>query len=93
MIKLLRKRFESFECQVFSKKSWCKPRYWTNDKDFRFDELNQFSSHFKEFLAAAGFDGKKSHHRMEKRLTLFKKIFIPEVGTLGLEEHPSVNEN
>ena len=71
MIKLLRKRFESFECQVFSKKSWCKPRYWTNDKDFRFDELNQFSSHFKEFLAAAGFEGKKSHHRMEKRLTPF----------------------
>ena len=56
MIQLLRERFESFDGPVFSKMSWCNPEYSTDDKEFGIDELEQFSSHFKEPLAEAGFD-------------------------------------
>ena len=60
MIQLLQERFESFDGPVFSKMSWCNPEYWTDDKEFGIDELEQFSSHFKEPLAEAGFDWQKA---------------------------------
>ena len=40
--------------------SWCNPEYWTDDKEFGIDELEQFSSHFKEQLAEPGFDWQKA---------------------------------
>ena len=60
MIQLLRGRFESFDGPVFSKMSWCNPKYWTDNKKLCINELEQFSSHFKEPLAEAGFDWQKA---------------------------------
>ena len=60
LIELLRERFQSFDDPVFLKMSWCNPEYWADEKDFGIDELEQFSSHFKEPLAAAKFDFKKA---------------------------------
>ena len=42
MIQLLRERFESFDGPVFSRMSWCNLEYWTDNKEFGINELEQF---------------------------------------------------
>ena len=45
--------------EIFSLMKWCNPEKWTDDKDYRIDEIREFASHFHIPLSRIAYDKTK----------------------------------
>ena len=59
MIEMLKERFPSLDEEIFSLMKWCEPENWTDDKDYRIDEIREFASHFHIPLSSIAYDQMK----------------------------------
>ena len=59
MIEMLKERFPSLDEEIFSLMKWCELENWTDDKDYRIDEIREFASHFHIPLSSIAYDQTK----------------------------------